>query len=251
MNSFAVILCLYSKETVQFLCAIRFGGVCLDGVNEVLRARKRWRVSSFNALNSYPRRPHMVNDLKGQISDHWGQVRLNKLLKMEFLLSSSRARARISAVIWSQKAIRRISAPETNESPQPNRRTRRLVRPGETLRDVQFEYCCKHCCTAPALWMYTVNVSRSQSSKDRSCGDLIAETKERDVISGANVAQIGMDVPVKLGDSGSNCSRDIRLPHFVRTTTPTTTTTQADGPFNNGENPHTHTHTAECATQWH
>ena len=32
-----------------------------------------------------------------------------------------------------------------------------------------------------------------------------------DVISGANVGQVGMDVPVKFGDR----ARDIRLPHFV------------------------------------
>ena len=55
----------------------------------------------------------------------------------------------------------------------------------------------------------------------------------RDVVSGANVGQAGEDVPVKFGDSRSNNSRDIRLPHFVRTTT-TTTTTQVDGPHDNG-----------------
>ena len=31
-----------------------------------------------------------------------------------------------------------------------------------------------------------------------------------DIISVANVVQVGMDVPVKLGDSGSNGSRDIQ-----------------------------------------
>ena len=31
-----------------------------------------------------------------------------------------------------------------------------------------------------------------------------------DVISGANVGQVGMDVPVKLGDSSSTGSRDIQ-----------------------------------------
>ena len=30
-----------------------------------------------------------------------------------------------------------------------------------------------------------------------------------DVISGANVGQVGVDVPVKFGDSSSNSSRDI------------------------------------------
>ena len=39
---------------------------------------------------------------------------------------------------------------------------------------------------------------------------------------------IGTDVPVQFGDSSSNGSRDIRLPLFARTTT---TTTQADGPY--------------------
>ena len=46
-----------------------------------------------------------------------------------------------------------------------------------------------------------------------------------DVISGANVEQVGLNVHVKFGDSRSNRSRDIRLPHFVRTTT---TTKQSD-----------------------
>ena len=36
-----------------------------------------------------------------------------------------------------------------------------------------------------------------------------------DVISGANVGQVGVDVPVKFGDSSQNSSRDTRLPHFV------------------------------------
>ena len=36
-----------------------------------------------------------------------------------------------------------------------------------------------------------------------------------DVISGVDVEQGGMNVHVKFGDSRSNCSRDIRLPHFV------------------------------------
>ena len=39
-----------------------------------------------------------------------------------------------------------------------------------------------------------------------------------------------MDVSVEFCDSGSNRSRDIRLPHFVRTTT---MTTQADRPYDN------------------
>ena len=44
----------------------------------------------------------------------------------------------------------------------------------------------------------------------------------RDVISGPNVGWVGMDVPVKFGDSRSNRSRDIRLSHFVLTTTTAT-----------------------------
>ena len=36
-----------------------------------------------------------------------------------------------------------------------------------------------------------------------------------DVISGANVGHVGVDAPVKFGNYKSNCSRDIRLPHFV------------------------------------
>ena len=39
---------------------------------------------------------------------------------------------------------------------------------------------------------------------------------DSDVISGADVEQVGFDVSVKFGDSGSHCSRDIRLPHFVK-----------------------------------
>ena len=35
------------------------------------------------------------------------------------------------------------------------------------------------------------------------------------VISGVAVGWVGVDVLVKCGDSRSNCSRDIRLPHFV------------------------------------
>ena len=42
-----------------------------------------------------------------------------------------------------------------------------------------------------------------------------SEEEVGDVISGANVGQMGMDIPVKYGDSSSNGSRDIRLPHFV------------------------------------
>ena len=45
-----------------------------------------------------------------------------------------------------------------------------------------------------------------------------------EVISGVAVEYRGVDDPVKLGDSGSNRFRDIRLPHFVtddeRTTAP-------------------------------
>ena len=44
-----------------------------------------------------------------------------------------------------------------------------------------------------------------------------------DVISGKDEEQVGMNVPVKFGDSRSNRSRDMRLPHFVRTTATTTT----------------------------
>ena len=36
-----------------------------------------------------------------------------------------------------------------------------------------------------------------------------------DVISGADVGQVGMDVRVEFGYSRSNRSLDIRLPHFV------------------------------------
>ena len=39
----------------------------------------------------------------------------------------------------------------------------------------------------------------------------------RGVISG-ELGQVGMDVPVKFGDSRSNCSRDIRLPQFIKPT---------------------------------
>ena len=45
-----------------------------------------------------------------------------------------------------------------------------------------------------------------------------------------DVDPTGMKVDVKLGDSRSNRSRDIRLIHFVRTPTTATTTTPADGP---------------------
>ena len=38
---------------------------------------------------------------------------------------------------------------------------------------------------------------------------------ECDVISGADVEQFSWDVRVKFDESGSNLSRDIRLPHFV------------------------------------
>ena len=34
-------------------------------------------------------------------------------------------------------------------------------------------------------------------------------------MSGENVGQISMDVPAQFGDSSSNGSRDMRLPHFV------------------------------------
>ena len=43
------------------------------------------------------------------------------------------------------------------------------------------------------------------------------------VISGVDVEHVGMNIHVKFGDFRSNCSRDIPLPHFVRTTTTTTT----------------------------
>ena len=45
-----------------------------------------------------------------------------------------------------------------------------------------------------------------------------------DVIYGVVVEPAGVKVRVKFGDSRSNSSRDIRLPHFVRPTTTTTTT---------------------------
>ena len=51
-----------------------------------------------------------------------------------------------------------------------------------------------------------------------------------DVISGVVAEPIGMKVRVKFGDTRSSRSRDIRMPHFVRTTT---TTTQTDGPYDN------------------
>ena len=41
---------------------------------------------------------------------------------------------------------------------------------------------------------------------------------DNDVISGQAVDIVGVDVPVKFGDSRSNRSRDIRQPHFVLTT---------------------------------
>ena len=59
----------------------------------------------------------------------------------------------------------------------------------------------------------------------------------RYVISRANLGQVGWDVPVKYGDSSLDRSGDIRLPHFVRTTTTTTMTTQADGPCDNRAKP--------------
>ena len=43
-----------------------------------------------------------------------------------------------------------------------------------------------------------------------------------DIISGMVVGPMGVKASVKLGDSRSNRSRDIRLPQFVRTTTTTT-----------------------------
>ena len=52
-----------------------------------------------------------------------------------------------------------------------------------------------------------------------------------DVISGAFVEPAGVKVRVKFGNSRSNPYPDIRLPHFVRTTT--TTTTPTDGPHDN------------------
>ena len=36
-----------------------------------------------------------------------------------------------------------------------------------------------------------------------------------DVMSGAALVYVGVDVPTKFGDSRSSRSRDIRLPHFV------------------------------------
>ena len=48
-----------------------------------------------------------------------------------------------------------------------------------------------------------------------------------DVISGVDVEQVGVKVQVTFGDSSSNRSRDIRLPHFVTNDT----TTPADGPY--------------------
>ena len=44
--------------------------------------------------------------------------------------------------------------------------------------------------------------------------DILSELK-CDVISGADVQQVGVDALVKLRDSRSNYSRDIRLSHFV------------------------------------
>ena len=49
-----------------------------------------------------------------------------------------------------------------------------------------------------------------------------------DVISRVVVGLTGVKVRVKFGYSRPNHSRDIRLPHFVRTTT-----AQADGPYDN------------------
>ena len=46
-----------------------------------------------------------------------------------------------------------------------------------------------------------------------------------DVIYGAVVEPMGVKVHAKFDDSMSNCSRDIRLSHFVLTTTTTTMTT--------------------------
>ena len=54
----------------------------------------------------------------------------------------------------------------------------------------------------------------------------------RDVIFGVVVVATGVKVRVKFGDSRSNRSPNIRLPHFVRTTT----TTHADGPLIIGQN---------------
>ena len=64
-----------------------------------------------------------------------------------------------------------------------------------------------------------------------SSTSITANRKEvvSDVKSGMVYQDAGMDVRANLGDSGSNRFQDIRLPHFVRTTT-----TAADGPHDRG-----------------
>ena len=63
-------------------------------------------------------------------------------------------------------------------------------------------------------------------TKQLLCDNFRPAAVASDVISGVDVEQVGMNARVKFGDSGSNRSRDIRLPPFVRTTT-----TPADGPY--------------------
>ena len=62
---------------------------------------------------------------------------------------------------------------------------------------------------------HRLNLSREISPEavwggifDVFCGSFRLEV-DTEVISGENVEQVGMNVPVKFGDSGSNRSRDI------------------------------------------
>ena len=54
-----------------------------------------------------------------------------------------------------------------------------------------------------------------------------------DVISGIVVDPTGVKVPLKFGDSKSNRSRDIRLPHFDTNYNDIDYTPQSDVPFDN------------------
>ena len=63
-------------------------------------------------------------------------------------------------------------------------------------------------------------------TKKRICDNFRPEVAS-EVISGLDVAQVGVNVRVKFCDFRPNHSRDILLSHFVRTTTTTTTTTPA------------------------
>ena len=63
-------------------------------------------------------------------------------------------------------------------------------------------------------FLENIHLKSSQAATSRVFrGDFRLEVV-KDVISGAYVRQVGTDALAKFGDSRSNCSRDIELPHF-------------------------------------